>query len=57
MERIILNANEGKILTDGQIYGTTIFLEVGKDPSIFYEIGLEEYEKRFEEEEREEKIY
>lgn len=57
MERIILNANEGKILTDSQIYGTTIFLEVGKDPSIFYEISLEEYEKLFEEEEREEEIY
>ena len=56
MERIILKANEGKILTDGYIYGTTIFLEVGKDPSIFYEISLEEYEKLFEEEVLRERI-
>lgn len=43
--RKILKASEGKILTDGEIYGTTIFLAEGKSGENFYEISAEEYEK------------
>ena len=41
----VLYANEGKILTDGQIYGKIIYLAKNKDESDFYEIAIEEYEK------------
>jgi hypothetical protein len=45
MERKILTAHEGMILTNGEIYGTQIFLAEGVDASAFYEITREEYEK------------
>lgn len=38
MERRILKASSGMILTDGEIYGTTIYLGEGVDESTFYEI-------------------
>ena len=44
MDRKILHANEGKILNNGETYGTTIFLALGADESTFYEITMEEYE-------------
>ena len=44
MERKILHAREGMILTNGEIYGTQIFLADGVDASTFYEITREEYE-------------
>lgn len=44
-------ASEGMMLTDGQIYGSKIFLAEGRDPKDFYEIPLEEYEKMMEQEE------
>lgn len=44
--RKILKASEGKILTDGEIYGTTIFLAEGKNGEDFCEIDLEEYKKQ-----------
>lgn len=50
MARTILTASEGMILTDGEIYGTKIFLAEGRDPKDFYEIPLEEYEKMVEQE-------
>ena len=44
--RRTLNANEGMILTNGEVYGTQIFLAEGVDASAFYEIIREEYEAR-----------
>lgn len=42
-------ASEGMIMTDGEIYGTKIFLAEGRSAEEFYEIPREEYEKRMEE--------
>ena len=36
-------ADKGKILTNGEIYGTTISLEVGRSADEFHEITEEEY--------------
>ena len=44
-------ASEGFILTDGEIYGTKIFLAEGRDPVDFYEITIAEYERMTEIEE------
>lgn len=41
---ITIYAAEGKILTNGETYGTTISLAEGLDESGFYEITQEEYE-------------
>lgn len=51
--RIILYAEEGKVLTNGEIYGKTIYLAEGLDESGFYEISDEEYEKLMTEKEAE----
>ena len=51
MARTILTASEGFVLTDGEIYGTKIFLAEGRNPADFYEISLEEYEQRMKEQE------
>lgn len=50
MEREILTANEGMILTDGNIYGRIIYLAENVDPSVFKEITEEEYDKILEQE-------
>ena len=41
--RNILYADEGKVLTDGIIYGTEIYLEEGRNANEFKEITVEEY--------------
>lgn len=41
----ILIADEGKILTDGEIYGRTIYLAKNRSPEEFHEITEAEYKE------------
>ena len=43
--RQILYADDGMVLTDGEVYGTVIYLAVGANSSEYWEITKEEYEK------------
>lgn len=45
----VLKADEGKVLTDGEIYGKTIYLAKNRSPEEFHEITEAEYEKQEEE--------
>ncbi len=49
-KRITLYADSGMILTDGEVYGTTIQLAEGKTEEDFREITKEEYETILEKE-------
>ena len=39
----VLRASEGMVLTDGNVYGSTIYLGEGRNRDEFYEITIEEY--------------
>lgn len=43
-KRIVISADEGKVLTNGEIYGKVIYLAEGLTEGDFYEITEEEYE-------------
>lgn len=45
--RILLQADEGMIYTNGETYGVLIWLEEGIDPSTYYQITQEEYDAMF----------
>ena len=47
--KILIFADEGKVLTDGESYGTPISLGTGRSPDEYTEITIEEYEKILEE--------
>ena len=51
--RTILYADEGKILTDGKIYGKQILLAEGVSDLSFYEITEEWYQKILDKQEKE----
>ena len=42
--RKVIEASEGKHLTDGEVYGKTIYLAEGVDESSFYEVDESELE-------------
>ena len=50
-QRIVLYAEEGKVLTNGTDYGTVIYLAEDISANGFYEISWEEYEEILKEQE------
>ena len=55
--RDYIEATEGKILTNGEIYGKQIYLAEGVNADNFYEIPIEEYEEMMESPEATENDY
>ena len=51
MERKIIKASDGMVLTNGTIFGRTIYLADGLNESDFYEITLADYERTIAEQE------
>lgn len=49
-----ITASEGYVLTDGEIYGRTIYLAEGKSEADFYEITDAEYQEKMKEAEEDE---
>ena len=45
IKTIKIEAEEGKILTDGESYGKTIYLAKNRSPEEFHEITEAEYEE------------
>lgn len=52
IKTIRLEADDGKILTDGETYGSIIFLGANRTVEEFYEIPREEYDRIMEEQEK-----
>lgn len=48
--RQIIYADQGKILTNGESYGTVVFLAENQTAEGWYEIDLSEYERRLQQE-------
>ena len=46
MERIILTASDGTMLTNGEVYGKTVYLGINDKPENWYEITEEEYQAK-----------
>lgn len=44
--RTKITASEGRVLTNGETYGTVIFLAENDDADNYYEITREEYDKK-----------
>ena len=58
MNRLMMVATEGMILTNGETYGREVYLGSGDSPENWYEITEAEYEKIIEEAEKhEENLY
>ena len=51
--RTVIYADEGMVLTNGEVYGTTIFLADGENGGDYTEITKEEYEAILAETEKE----
>lgn len=51
-QRIVIYAEQGKILTNGEIYGKQIFLAETENADSFYEITDAEYQAILEEQEK-----
>ena len=43
--RKIIKSTDGHILTNGEVFGTTIYLAEGETGEDFYEITLDEYQR------------
>lgn len=52
-QRIVLSADEGKVLTNGETYGTVIFLADTDSPDNYHEITQAEYDEILAEQEQE----
>lgn len=45
MKRSVLRANDGMVLTNGEVFGKTVYPSVNDSPENWHEITLEEYER------------
>ena len=57
MNRLMMVATDGMILTNGETYGREIYLGNGDSPENWYEITEAEYEKIMEADKHEENLY
>lgn len=44
-KRVVLFADQDKVLTNGQVYGKQVFLAESESAGDYYEITAQEYEK------------